>query len=44
MSNDVTVCEADNVIADTGINPLMFEEGIDTEAWINTLRLHEKAN
>lgn len=44
MSNDVTVWEADNVIANTGINPLMFEEGIDTEAWIYTLRLHEKAN
>ena len=44
MSNDVTVCEADNVIANTGINPIMFEEWIDTEAWMNVLRLHEQAN
>lgn len=44
MSKDVTVWEADNVIANTGINPLMFEEGIDTEAWTNVLFLHSLAN
>ena len=35
--------DADNVIANTGINPLMFEEGIDTEARQNVLRLHAQA-
>lgn len=35
--------DADNIIANTGINPLMFEEGIDTEARQNVLRLHAQA-
>lgn len=37
------VHDADNIINNTGINPLMFEEWIDTEARQNVLRLHAQA-
>lgn len=36
--------DADNIIANTWINPLMFEEWIDTEAWLDVLYLHALSN
>lgn len=44
MSYEPIVCEADNVITDTGINPVMFEDGIDLDAWSNVLALHSQAH
>lgn len=43
MHPDATICEADSVIVNTGINPLMFEEWIDTEARTNVLYLRQQS-
>jgi len=44
MSYEPIVCEADNVITNTWINPFMFEDGIDLDAWNNVLALHSQAH
>ena len=44
MHPDVTICEADSVIANTGINPIMFEEWIDTSLRNEVQHLHSMAH